>query len=105
MKIREYSDLAVDFLLSLAGQAKERMAALEADGKKDTADYELAKKTVRLGDESDRIRKSGGDRILYKAPAVMIFHSHSATSSPKDNCVITSTTAGLTARTMGLEFC
>jgi nitroreductase len=34
---------------------------------------------------------------------VAIFHSTTRTVTPKDNCVIASTTMGLLARTMGLE--
>jgi nitroreductase len=48
-------------------------------------------------------RAAGYDPILYKAPATFIFHSPTYVRTPKDNCVIASTTLALTARTMGLE--
>ena len=60
---------------------------------------------MERGDLFDLARKAGMDPILYRAPAVMFFHSASVTSTPKDNCVIASTTVALTARTMGLEAC
>lgn len=50
-------------------------------------------------------RKFGFEVIFHRAPAVMIFHSPTETSSPKDDCVIASTTVTLAARTMGLETC
>ena len=46
----------------------------------------------------------GFDAIFYMAPATVIFHAPVQTSAPKDNGVIASTTMGLLARTMGLEF-
>src|SRR5208282_2793920 len=48
-------------------------------------------------------RDAGFDPIFYEAPAVAIFHSTMQSVTPKDNCVIASTTMGLLARTMGLE--
>jgi hypothetical protein len=48
-------------------------------------------------------KKAGYDPVFYDAPAVAIFHSTVQTVTPKDNCVIASTTMGLLARTMGLE--
>jgi nitroreductase len=43
--------------------------------------------------------------IFHRAPAVMLFHSPSETSTPKDDCVIASTTVTLAARTLSLETC
>ena len=49
-------------------------------------------------------RSVGYDPIFHNAPLVLLFHSLLETSTPKDNCVIASTTVGLFARTLGLEF-
>ena len=50
-------------------------------------------------------REPGRDTVFHQAPVVWIFHSPEATSAPKDNGVIASTTVALTAMTMGLESC
>ena len=104
-KIKRYSDLTIDYFMTLSEPAKERLQALEAEGKQDTEEYTIVQRTMERGDLFDLARKAGMDPILYRAPAVMFFHSVSVTSTPKDNCVIASTTAALTARTMGLEAC
>jgi nitroreductase len=103
--IKRYSDLTIDYFMTLSEPAKERLQALEAEGKQDTEEYTIVKRTMERGDLFDLARKAVMDPILYRAPAVMFFHSASVTSTPKDNCVIASTTAALTARTMGLEAC
>lgn len=104
-KIKRYSDLTIDYFMTLSEPARERLLALDAEGKQDTEEYTIVKRTMERGDLFDLARKSGMDPILYRAPAVMFFYSASVTSTPKDNCVIASTTAALTARTMGLEAC
>ena len=50
-------------------------------------------------------RKYGFETIFHQAPTVMVFHAPTETSSPKDDCVIASTTVTLAARTLGLETC
>ena len=50
-------------------------------------------------------RRPVPDPIFHQAPVVLIFHSPEATSAPKDNGVIASTTVALTAMTLGLESC
>jgi nitroreductase len=104
-KIKKYSDLTVDYFMTLSTPAKERLQALESEGKQDTEEYTLVKRTMERGDLFDLARQAGIDPILHKAPAVMFFYSASVTSTPKDNCVIASTTVALAARTMGLEAC
>jgi nitroreductase len=104
-KIKKYSDLTIDYFMTLSEPARERLQALEAEGKQDTEEYTIVKRAMERGDLFNLARKAGMDPILYRSPAVMFFHSVSVTSTPKDNCVIASTTAALTARTMGLEAC
>ena len=48
-------------------------------------------------------RKFGMEVIFHRAPVVMLFHSPTVTSTPKDDCVIASTTVTLAARTLSLE--
>ena len=48
-------------------------------------------------------RAAGRDPIFYQGGAAMIFHAPASEITPKDDCVIASTTVGLLARTMGLE--
>jgi nitroreductase/NAD-dependent dihydropyrimidine dehydrogenase PreA subunit len=104
-KIKKYSDLTIDYFMTLSEPSRERLQALEAEGKQDTEEYAIVKRTMERGELFDLARKAGMDPILYRAPAVMFFHSASLTSTPKDNCVIASTTVALTARTLGLEAC
>ena len=104
-KIKQYSDLTIDYFMTLTEPVLKHLQALKDAGKQDTAEYTFHKRNLERGRLFDLARKAGFDPILYKAPAVMIFHSPSITSTPKDNCVIASTTAALTARTMGLETC
>jgi nitroreductase len=104
-KIKRYSDLTVDYFKTLSEPARQRLQALESEGKQQTEEYRLVKKTMEWGDLFDLARQAGMDPILHRAPAVMFFHSAKVTSTPKDNCVIASTTVALTARTMGLEAC
>jgi nitroreductase len=104
-KIKQYSDLTIDYFMTLAAPAREKLEALKDAGQKDTAEYTFYQRNLERGRLFDLARNTGFDPILYKAPAVMIFHSPSITSTPKDNGVIASTTAALTARTMGLEAC
>ena len=54
-------------------------------------------------DQMQEAKEAGLDTVFHNAPAVLIFHSPAATSAPKDNGVIASTTVTLTAMTMGLE--
>ena len=104
-KIKRYSDLTIDYFMTLTEPARERLLNLDGEGKQDTEEYTIVKRTMERGDLFNLARKAGMDPILYRAPAVMFFHSASITSTPKDNCVIASTTAALTARTLGLEAC
>ena len=50
-------------------------------------------------------RQMGLDVIFYRAPAVIVFHSSDAATTPKDDCVIAAQTMSMTAMTMGLESC
>jgi nitroreductase len=104
-KIKLYSDLTIDCFLTLVEPAREKLQELKAAGKQDTNKYLFHQRNMERGRLFELARNAGFDPILYKAPAVMIFHSPSITSTPKDNGVIASTTAALTARTMGLEAC
>ena len=104
-KIKLYSDLTIDCFLTLVEPAREKLQELEAAGKQDTNEYLFYQRNMERGRLFELARNAGFDPILHKAPAVMVFHSPSITSTPKDNGVIASTTAALTARTMGLEAC
>ncbi len=97
---RKLSDMAVDYFDELGGKVEKHIEKLKAEGK------EIPENIQRTSNYRGRLmlaRKVGYDPIFHKAPAVIIFHSPSQTSAPKDNCVIASTTMGLLARTMGLE--
>jgi len=99
-KRQRLSDLTLDFFEDFGAHAAEAAEKLKAEGQPLS---EFLKKSLRYRDRLGYARKMGFDAIFYWAPAVIIFHSAQGPSSPKDDCVIASTTMGLTARTMGLE--
>ncbi|UCD59163.1 MAG: nitroreductase family protein [Candidatus Hydrogenedentota bacterium] len=102
-KRQKLSDLAVDFFDDIGGRAEKKSKKLRAEGKETPEYRETLQRTVQYRERLLLARNMGYDPIFHKAPAVIIFHSPVQTSTPKDNCVIASTTMGLTARTMGLE--
>ena len=97
------SDMTVDFFGDMGARAEKKLEKLEAEGKATPEKVQFLQSTVHYRDRLLQARDVGYDPIFYRAPAVIIFHSPIQTSTPKDNCVIASTTMGLTARTMGLE--
>jgi len=102
-KRQKLSDLTVDFFMDMGKYAEEALAESAATGKEPPEDIEYLEILAHYRSRLGRARAAGYDAIFYKAPVVLIFHSHSKTRTPKDNCVIASTTLGLTARTVGLE--
>jgi nitroreductase/NAD-dependent dihydropyrimidine dehydrogenase PreA subunit len=102
-KRQRLSDLTIDFFIEM-GEAAEKILE-EPSG--NAADVMVEKESLQtLAYYKNRLsmaRAAGFDPILYKAPATFIFHSPTYVRTPKDNCVIASTTMALTARTMGLE--
>jgi len=104
-KSSKISDLAIDYFNWIEERVERKLARLEAEGKQDTLDYQNTRRTLGIGDRMSADRDAGRDPIFYHAPVLMIFHSISPTSAPKDNCVLAAHTVALTARTMGLESC
>ncbi|GAB4340048.1 MAG: nitroreductase family protein [Candidatus Abyssubacteria bacterium] len=94
------SDLTSDFFIEMGGAAEKSLEEAKGDA---VADSETLQILAHYKSRLSLARAAGYDAIFYKAPAVVIFHSLTSTRTPKDNCVIASTTMGLTARTMGLE--
>ena len=97
---QKLSDLTFDFFEDLGSRAEKTVDKLKND---DQPISDLLEKSLRYRDRLAMARRVGFDAIFYWAPAVIIFHSAPGPSTPKDDCVIASTTMGLTARTMGLE--
>jgi nitroreductase len=104
-RIKRYSDLTVEYFMTLVEPFRERLAVLNAEGKQGTEEYALVRRTMERGELFKQDKEAGLDPILHQAPVVMVFYSSAITSTPKDNCVIAATTVALTARTMGLEAC
>lgn len=99
-KIKKLSDRTVDVYIKWGGQAQKKIKQLKSEGKNIP---ETLLRTKMYGERLRESREAGLDPIFHKAPVVMIFHSPVQTSTPKDNCVIASTTLSLLARTMGIE--
>ena len=102
-RIKKLSDLTVDFFYYAGEKAGQKLEKLKAEGKDTPEKIQAMESTLKYRDQLVLARKTGFDPIFYKVPALIIFHSPVQTSTPKDNCVIASTTMGLLARTMGLE--
>jgi nitroreductase len=104
-KIARLSDHTVDYFIALMDQVDAKVARLEASGE------EVPKSVRDLHANFSRYRgmevarEIGLDVILYRAPAVVVFHSSDVATTPKDDCVIAAQTMCMTAMTMGLESC
>ncbi len=100
-KVRKLSDRTIDFFIEMGTYAEKASEEATTGGvmMSDEQMQSLISYKRRLADA----RAAGFDPILYKAPAVMIFHADSQARTPKDDCVIAATTVSLTARTMGIE--
>lgn len=102
-KIKKLSDLTMESFQKAFGIIERRVMALRAEGKEIPGDLQYSYDTLMARDQMQEAREAGLDTVFHNAPAVLIFHSPAATSAPKDNGVIASTTVTLTAMTMGLE--
>ena len=96
------SDLTIDFFAEMGLKAAEKLKTMP-DDLQTPARLQL-EKTARYRKNMLLAKSIGYDPIFHHAPLVLIFHSLLETSTPKDNCVIASTTVGLFGRTLGLEF-
>ena len=103
-KIKKFSDLSVDFMIKSGEDAKKRAGVLRAEGKAGEEEINQIEMMAFYGDMMAQSREMGLDPVFYNAPAVMVFHAQDQGFSKKDDCVIASTTMGLLARTMGLEY-
>lgn len=102
---RRLSDHTVDFFESHTNELVREARRYQAEGLEVP---QLTKSNLTMLDTLKLVvlaRRLGMDPIFYDAPAVMIFHSNTETSCPKDDCVIASTTVTLAARTMALGTC
>ena len=102
-KINRLSNLTVDFFETKQEWMKneaEEYRTLKEEAPQTLTSMLTMLDTLKLMGVA---RKYGFETIFHKAPVVMIFHSPVETSSPKDDCVIASTTTTIAARTLGLE--
>ena len=104
-RIRRLSDHTVDFFENHIDELVREAQEYEAAGLEVP---QITKSALTMLDTLKIIvkaRKYGFEVIFHNAPVVMIFHSPTETSTPKDDCVIASTTITLTARALSLETC
>jgi nitroreductase len=104
-KIQNLSDLTMESFEKAHELLEQRAKALMAAGKELPDNMRYSLQVLQRRNERIAAREPARDTVFYKAPVVLIFHSPAATSAPKDNGVIASTTVALTAITMGLESC
>lgn len=104
-RIQRLSDWTVDYFAQSLGQMERDLAEVNA-GRKEIP--EALQPMYGMADTLKRIikaREVGMEVIFHKAPAVMIFHAPCSTSTPKDDCVIASTTVVHAAQSLGLGTC
>ena len=99
-KIKKLSDHVIDFFIDAGDKVSQLIAQLAAEGKEPP---ESLARLRQYGERFKLARDAGQDPIFHDAPVVMIFHASQDLGSPKDDCVIASTTLSLLARTMGIE--
>jgi nitroreductase len=102
-KIKKLSDLTLESFEKAKIMLEQRVKALKEAGKEVPGSMQYSLEVLRMRNLRMASREPGRDTVFHKAPLVWIFHSPEATSAPKDNAVIASTTVALTAMTMGLE--
>ncbi|MFC1494244.1 nitroreductase family protein [Thermodesulfobacteriota bacterium] len=103
-KIKKLSDLAVEFMVNSGIETAKMLENLKAEGKTGPEEIGQMETMIGYGEVMKKKSEMGMDPVLYNAPAVMVFHARDEMFSKKDDCVIASTTVGLLARTMGLEY-
>ena len=103
-RIKRFSDLSIDFMIKSSDEAKKQAEKMRSEGKASQEEINQVEMMAFYGDMMKESREMGLDPIFYNAPAVMVFHALEQGFSKKDDCVIASTTMGLLARTMGLEY-
>lgn len=104
-KIARLSNHTMDYFIGLIDQVDARVARLEADGKEVPRSVRDLHTNLSRYKGIEVARQIGLDVIFYSAPAVIVFHSSDAATTPKDDCVIAAQTISMTAMTMGLETC
>ena len=102
-RIKQLSDLAVDYQAVVLAQLEKKIKVLKAKQDSTPADITALEGRAGFLQMIVNTHAAGFDPIFYKAGAVMIFHATAKEITPKDDCVIAATTVGLLARTLGLE--
>ena len=103
-KKQKLSDLTIDFFADMGEEAEKRLQEKRTEGNEESENLQTLQLAVHYRDLLLMARQVGYDAIFHRAPTIIVFHSSAeASRTPKDDCVIASTTMGLTARTMGLE--
>ena len=100
---KRLSDLVIDHMAAVGAENAKKLERLKTGDNGTPEEILQIERMVKFQEMLVQARNAGHDPVFYDAPAVAIFHSTVQTVTPKDNCVIASTTMGLLARTMGLE--
>jgi nitroreductase/NAD-dependent dihydropyrimidine dehydrogenase PreA subunit len=100
---KKLSNLAVDFMAGGLKKEEKKLDKMKSSGEGTPAQMAELEGWVGFLRMFVEARGAGFDPVFYEASAVAIFHSPMTSVTPKDNCVIASTTMGLLARTLGLE--
>jgi nitroreductase/NAD-dependent dihydropyrimidine dehydrogenase PreA subunit len=104
-KLKELSDLTIDYFINMIGQVEDQVKRLISEKKEIPKELEIQRGFANRYRILAEARGAGLDPILHQAPVVMIFHSAPSPSTPKDDCVIASQTVVLAAMNMRLGTC
>jgi nitroreductase/NAD-dependent dihydropyrimidine dehydrogenase PreA subunit len=104
-RIKQLSDLTVEFFMEMIDQVDQKISELASGGKDIPKELSERKLYVDRYRRMGQAKDLGIDPILHNAPLVMIFHSPPNPSTPKDDCVIAAQTVVLGAMTLGLGTC
>jgi nitroreductase len=105
-RIKQFSDLTVDYFVNMIQQIEERVESLKTEGKEVPEDLVALHANMMRYKPIALAREVGLDVVFRKAPCVMIFHaSPRKATTPKDDCVIAAQTLSMLATTMHLETC
>lgn len=104
-KIKKLSDLTVDYFEQNVERMEDEKKAALAGGPPIPDHMQHVYSMTDAFRNLIMARQYGLEVIFHNAPAVFVFHAPLTTSSPKDDCVIASTTVGLAAMTMGIGSC
>ena len=104
-RIKRLSDHTVDFFEQRIPEIERDIAERREKGVAIPEELRPMYGMVEVLKRVVKARQFGLEVMFHSAPAVLMFYAPASASTPKDDCVIASTTVTLGAMTLGLETC